>query len=68
MNQSQIVNIIFIFTYLCISFVQVLACINQGDSYDYINHPYNYVTRRYNIGKKNIQYYHKVKNPFLQHF
>ena len=52
MNQSQIVNIILYFTSLCIFFVQVPACIKQEVSYDYKIHPYNYGTRRYDIGEK----------------
>ena len=52
MNQNLIINIILYSTSLCILFVQVPACSNQGVSYDYINHPYNYGTRRYDIGEK----------------
>ena len=66
MNQNQLVNIILLFTSLCISFVQVLACSNQGDSYNYINHPFNYVTRRYNIGEK--KKFCKFMNHLLQNF
>ena len=51
MNQSLIINIILYSTSLCILFEQVPACSNQGVSYDYINHPYNYGTRRYDIGE-----------------
>ena len=52
MNQSLIINIILYSTSLCIIFVQVPACSNQGVSYDYINNPYNYGTRQYDIGEK----------------
>ena len=65
MNQSLIINIILYSTSLCILFVQVPACSNQGVSYDYINHPYNYGTRRYDIGE--IKKIHKI-NSFSQHF
>ena len=65
MNQSLIINIILYSTSLCILFEQVPACSNQGVSYDYINHPYNYGTRRYDIGE--IKKIHKI-NSFSQHF
>ena len=66
MNQSQIFNIVSLITSLCIFFVQVPACIKQEVSYDYKIHPYNYGTRRYDIGKK--KKIHKFINPFSQHF